>query len=156
MNANALGHSRNASPSRSWSNHAVVAECSSSGCSNCMKLPEKQPLTLSQVPTPQLRSLAAFSDLNSADADRPALLKSLTSELSREAKQQWVIQDAEVSTDPFCDAYAQLSTAALKLQSGPAVIEQSCSNSHKGTFMLSLLVHFASSSWTHCAMWVSS
>ena len=127
MNANVLGQGHNGSPSRSWSNRAAVAECSDSECSNSMRLPEKQPLTLSQVPTPQLRSLAAFSDPNCADADRPALLKSLTSELSREAKQQWVIRDAEVSIDPFCDAHALLST------SSPAIIVQCYSNVHKGT-----------------------
>ncbi len=62
-----------------------------------MKLPEQQPLVLSQVSTPQLRVLAAFSGLEAADADRPALLASLSRELSKEAKQQWVIKDAEVS-----------------------------------------------------------
>lgn len=76
-------------------NRSTTAETQ---CSN-MKLPERRPLTLSQISTSQLRVLAAFSGLESADAERPALLTSLTHELSREAKQQWLVKDAEVDFD---------------------------------------------------------
>lgn len=74
-------------------NRSTTAEAK---CSSDMNLPERQPLTLSQISTSQLRVLAAFSGLESADAERPALLTSLTHELSREAKQQWLVKDAEV------------------------------------------------------------
>ena len=98
MNAAASGLNRNRS-SRIWHRLAAETEFVDSQCRTSTRLPEKQPLTLSQVPTSQLRHLAASSGLNSVDADRPALLKCLNTELSKEAKQQWVIQDAEVSTD---------------------------------------------------------
>jgi hypothetical protein len=98
MNAAASGHNRNRS-SRIWHRLAAETEFIDSECRTSMRLPEKQPLTLSQVLTSQLRHLAASSGLDSVNADRPALLKCLNTELSKEAKQQWVIQDAEVSTD---------------------------------------------------------
>ena len=98
MNAAASGLNRNRS-SRIWQRLAAETEAIDPQYRTSMRLPEKQPLTLSQVPTSQLRHLAASSGLDSADADRPALLKYLNTELSKEAKQQWVIQDAEVSTD---------------------------------------------------------
>lgn len=62
-----------------------------------MKLPEQQSLTLAQLPTPQLRTLAAFSGLEAVDAIRPALLQSLRDALSRHGKQQWIVQNAQVS-----------------------------------------------------------
>ncbi len=97
MNAAASGLDRNRS-ARIWHRLAAETEFIDPQCRTSMRLPEKQPLTLSQVPTSQLRHLAASSGLDSVDADRPALLKCLNTELSKEAKQQWVIQDAEVST----------------------------------------------------------
>ncbi len=98
MNVAASGLDRNRS-ARIWHRLAAETESIDPQCRTSMRLPEKQPLTLSQVPTSQLRRLAAASGLDAADADRPALLKCLNSELSKEAKQQWAIQDAEVSTD---------------------------------------------------------
>ena len=73
--------------------------CSTSGApKDCsMKLPAQQSLTLAQVPTAQLRTLAAFAGLDSVDAVRPALLGSLRHALSKEGKQQWVVHDAQVS-----------------------------------------------------------
>lgn len=62
-----------------------------------IKLPEPAPLNLPQLSTPQLRVLAAHLGLESADASRPVVLKSLRSALSRVGKQQWVVQNAEVS-----------------------------------------------------------
>ena len=72
--------------------------CSTSGSNDCnIKLPEQASLSLPQLSTPQLRVLAAYSGLQSADAPRPVLLESLRSALSRKGKQQWVVQNAEVS-----------------------------------------------------------
>ena len=68
---------------------------SSNDCN--MKLPEQGSLSLPQLSTPQLRVLAAYSGLQSADAPRPALLGSLRGALSKEGKQQWIVQNAEVS-----------------------------------------------------------
>lgn len=62
-----------------------------------LKLPEQAALSLAQLSTPQLRVLAAYSGLQSADAPRPVLLGSLGGALSTEGKQQWVVQNAEVS-----------------------------------------------------------
>lgn len=98
MNAAASGLDRNRS-ARIWHRLAAETESIDPQCRTSMRLPEKQPLTLSQVPTSHLRHLAAASGLDSVGADRPALLKCLNTELSNEVKQQWVIQDAEVSTD---------------------------------------------------------
>lgn len=99
--------------------------CTTSGHSDCiMKLPEQASLSLPQLSTPQLRALAANSGLQSADAPRPDLLGSLMSELSREGKQQWVVQNAEVShgsrgtlstecvPDSFCSLYRTAAAAA--------------------------------------------
>lgn len=60
-----------------------------------LKLPEQAALSLAQLSTPQLRVLAAYSGLQSADAPRPVLLGSLGGALSTEGKQQWVVQNAE-------------------------------------------------------------
>ncbi|DBB17399.1 TPA: hypothetical protein ACH3X3_014431 [Trebouxia sp. C0006] len=94
MNAAASGLDRNRS-ARIWHRLAAETESIDPQCRTSMRLPEKQPLTLSQVPTSHLRHLAAASGLDSVGADRPALLKCLNTELSNEVKQQWVIQDAE-------------------------------------------------------------
>lgn len=61
-----------------------------------MKLPEQQALTLCQLSTRHLRTLAASAGLQTADEGRPALLRSLKAVLPADSKQQWVIQDAEV------------------------------------------------------------
>ena len=71
---------------------------STSSSTDCtMKLPEQASMSLPQLSTPQLRALAAHSGLQSADMPRPALLGDLRNELSRGGKQQWVVQNAEVS-----------------------------------------------------------
>ena len=62
-----------------------------------MKLPEQQSLSLTQLSTPQLRTLAAFSGLEAVDAVRPTLLGALRDALSAEGKQQWIVQNAQVS-----------------------------------------------------------
>ena len=62
-----------------------------------MKLPEPEALTLCHLSTKHLRSLAASAGLEIADDSRPALLASLKTTLPKESKQQWSIQDAEVS-----------------------------------------------------------
>lgn len=62
-----------------------------------MKLPEPEALTLCHLSTKHLRSLAASVELEVADDSRPALLASLKTTLPKESKQQWSIQDAEVS-----------------------------------------------------------
>ena len=79
-----------------------------------MKLPEQQPLTLYQLSTKHLRTLAASAGLENADNSRPALLASLQAKLPQDSKQQWVIQDAEVSMVAYitpshflCDLSAQ-------------------------------------------------
>ena len=118
--------------------------CSTSSNSDCiLKLPEQAPLSLPQLSTPQLRALAAYSGLQSADAPRPALLGSLKSELSREGKQQWVVRNAEVShqssgklsieclSDSFFFLYIP-AAAAAELMSGSSWLNEVI----KGTRML--------------------
>lgn len=91
MNASAL------SP-RNVGSLPSYGDCNTSSNIDCtLKLPEQAFLSLPQLSTPQLRVLAAHSGLDSADAPRPTLLGSLSGALSTEGKQQWVVQNAEVS-----------------------------------------------------------
>lgn len=85
-----------------------------------MRLPQQQSLTLRQLSTTHLRTLAASIGLSNVDAIRPELLASLTATLTSESKQQWVNKNAEVSYTPpiHCDKQGH---ACMQLQCSTAL-----------------------------------